>query len=52
MGITSEIMGEVCLLELVTFFSPILNWGKNRGSKEKFNPHSDMNNVSTYYLSY
>ena len=38
MGITGEILGEVCLLELVTLFSPILNPGKNRGSKEKFNP--------------
>ena len=45
MGITGEILGEVCLLELVTLFSPILNPGKNRGSKEKFNPCCDMNKV-------
>ena len=45
MGITGEIFVEVCLIELVTLFSPILNRGKNRGSKEKFNPRCDMNKV-------
>ena len=45
MDITVEILGEVCLLELVTIFSPILNRGKNRGNKEKFSPHCDINKV-------
>ena len=45
MGITGEILVEVCLLELLTLFSPILTWGKNRGSKEKFNPCCDMNKI-------
>ena len=45
MDITCEILDEVCLLELVTLFSPVLNRGKNRGSKEKFNPCCDMNKV-------
>ena len=44
MGITGEILGEVCLLELATLFSPILNQGKNRGSKEKCDSRRCWNN--------